>query len=254
MAGNLTLSFSIPHNAGILITKVAMNLNCDFTVRVADLADAARWIPSPNPAVVRRMLDRVGDEVARATSLVRYAPGAKFERHVHGGGEEIFVLEGVFSDERGDHPAGTYLRNPPGSAHAPFSQAGCLLFVKLWQFAADDVTPVRIDTQSAQWYQGMVPGLKVLPLHNHDGVNTALVRWAPETQFQQHVHPGGEEILVLSGVFSDESGNYPAQSWLRSPRYSRHTPFTGPEGALIYVKTGHIGAMFMTPATAPAVV
>lgn len=242
-----TLWSLIPHNAGTFSFQDIMNLHDDFTVRVADLATEARWVPSPNPAVQRRMLDRVGGEVARATSLVRYVPGAKFERHVHGGGEEILVLEGVFSDERGDHPAGTYLRNPPGSAHAPFSQDGCLLFVKLWQFAADDLTSLRIDTQSAQWYQGMVPGLTVLPLHNHDGVNTALVRWAPETQFQQHVHPGGEEIMVLSGVFSDEYGNYPAGSWLRSPSYSRHTPFTGPEGALIYVKTGHLGATFMDP-------
>lgn len=222
-----------------------MNINADFTVRVADFTHSARWDPSPNPAVIRRMLDRVGEEVARATSLVRYAPGARFERHVHGGGEEIYVIEGVFSDERGDYPAGTYLRNPPGSAHAPFSQDGCLLFVKLWQFATDDLMPVHIDTHSAQWYQGMVPGLKVMPLHNHDGVNTALVRWAPDTQFQRHVHPGGEEILVLSGVFSDEYGDYCTGSWLRNPRYSHHTPFTGSAGALIYVKTGHLGATFM---------
>ena len=227
-----------------------MNLNNDFTVRVVDLAETAQWKPSPNPAVQRRMLDRVGDEVARATSLVRYAAGAQFDRHNHGGGEEIFVLEGVLSDERGDYAAGTYLRNPPGSGHTPFSRDGCLLFVKLWQFAADDSTPVRIDTHSAQWHQGLVPGLTVMPLHSHDGVNTALVRWAPETQFQQHVHAGGEEILVLAGVFSDESGDYPQGSWIRSPCWSRHTPFTGPEGALIYVKTGHLGATFMHPADA----
>jgi anti-sigma factor ChrR (cupin superfamily) len=92
------------------------------------------------------MLDRVGDEVARATSLVHYAPGSQFERHVHGGGEEILVLEGVFSDESGDHAAGTNLRNPPGSAHAPFSREGCLLFVKLRQFASGDLASVRVPT------------------------------------------------------------------------------------------------------------
>ena len=224
-----------------------MNLNNDFTVRVIKRSDDGQWQPSPNPAVQRRMLDRIGGEVARATTLVRYAAGSKFDRHIHGGGEEIFVLEGVFSDEHGDHPAGTYLRNPPGSSHAPFSRDGCLLFVKLWQFAGDDLNPVHIDTYSAQWHQGLVPGLKVLPLHTHDGVNTALVRWAPNTQFQEHVHAGGEEILVLSGVFSDESGDYPQGTWMRSPRWSRHAPFTGPEGALIYVKTGHLGATFLTP-------
>jgi anti-sigma factor ChrR (cupin superfamily) len=191
------------------------------------------------------MLDRVGDEVARATSIVRYAAGSRIDEHVHHGGEEILVLDGVFSDEHGDYPAGTYLRNPPDTRHAPFSREGCTLFVKLWQFAANDLTPVRINTRTAAFRPGLVPGLTVLPLHEHNGVSTALVRWAPETQFNMHMHPGGEEILVLDGVFRDEEGTYPAGSWLRNPRWSRHTPFTGAEGALIYVKVGAIDAPFM---------
>lgn len=227
-----------------------MNLNDDFDVRVCSLAEAAVWQPSPLPGVDRRLLDRVGGEVARATSVVRYAPGSRFDAHTHGGGEEILVLEGVFSDETGDHPAGTYLRNPPGSRHAPFSVQGCVLLVKLWQFAADDLTPVRINTLTTLWRQGLVPGLTVMPLHEHDGVSTALVRWAPNTQFNPHRHPGGEEIFVLDGVFRDEHGTYPRHSWLRNPRWSQHTPFTGPEGALIVVKVGHLGATFLEPALA----
>lgn len=219
-----------------------MNLNDDFSRRVVQRASDAAWTASPLPGVDRRMLDRVGGEVARATSVVRYAPGSRFDRHVHGGGEEVLVLEGVLSDESGDHPAGTYLRNPPGTSHAPFSREGCVLLVKLWQFAAGDTATVRIDTGSATWRPGVVPGLSVLPLHSHDGVDTALVRWAPDTRFQTHTHPGGEEIFVLEGLFRDEAGDYPALSWLRSPRWSRHTPFTGPQGALIYVKVGHLGA------------
>ena len=108
-----------------------MQLHDDMTLRVTALPADAQWAPSPLAGVERRMLDRSGGEVARATSIVRYAPGARFDRHVHGGGEEILVLEGVFSDESGDHPAGTYLRNPPGSEHAPFSLEGCLLYVKI---------------------------------------------------------------------------------------------------------------------------
>ena len=227
-----------------------MNINSDFKKRVVQTPAEAVWTASPLPGVDRRMLDRVGDEVARATSIVRYAPGSRFERHVHAGGEEIFVLQGVFSDERGDHPAGTYLRNPPGSSHAPFSRDGCLLFVKLWQFAPDDTESVTFDTTAAAWYPGRVPGLSVMPLHEHDGVNTALVRWAPATRFTPHTHIGGEEILVLAGTFRDENGAYPAGSWLRSPSGSRHTPYTGPEGALIYVKVGALGARFMVPSTA----
>ena len=223
-------------------TVPPIQINADFEQRaVQRLADAS-WQPSPLPGVERWMLDRVGGEVARATSLVRYASGSRFERHVHGGGEEILVLDGVFTDENGDHSAGTYLRNPPGSAHAPLSREGCLLFVKLRQFAVDDLEPVRIDTRAEPWRQGLVPGLSVMPLHEHNGISTALVRWAPDTQFHAHTHPGGEEILVIDGMFRDEFGSYPAGSWLRSPRWSRHAPFTGPEGALIYVKVGHLGA------------
>ncbi|MBU2179662.1 MAG: cupin domain-containing protein [Gammaproteobacteria bacterium] len=219
-----------------------MQLNSDFSQRVATRPEQYQFIDSPLAGVSRMMLERAGAEIARATSIVRYAPGAGYSRHTHDGGEEILVLDGVFSDEHGDYPAGSYLRNPPGTSHQPFSVQGCTLLVKLWQFAADDTTPVCINTQTADWFRGLVPGLSVLPLHEHNGVNTALVRWAPHTQFNRHLHAGGEEILVLEGLFCDEFGQYPEASWLRSPRYSTHAPFTLEQGALIYVKVGHLGA------------
>lgn len=223
------------------------NLHDDFNQRVVSHAAAAAWVPSPLPGVERRMLDRIGGEVARATSVVRYAPASRFDRHVHGGGEEFIVLEGVFSDERGDYPVGSYVRNPPGSSHAPFSREGCVILVKLWQFAAGDTEEVRLDTRAAAWRPGLVPGLSVMPLHGHGGIDTALVRWAPDTRFNAHRHPGGEEIFVLEGVFRDELGVYPAGSWLRNPPWSGHTPYTEAEGAVIYVKTGHVGATFLAP-------
>ena len=225
-----------------------MQINADFDQRVVMPPPAAdAWQASPGAGVSRYLLDRTGGEVARATSIVRYAPGSGFAGHSHGGGEEILVLDGVFSDETGDYPAGTYLRNPPGSAHVPRSGPGCTLFVKLWQFAAGDGETVRIDTRTASWHRGLVPGLMVMPLHEFDGISSALVRWAPHTHFNPHVHPGGEEILVLEGLFRDEYGDYPAGTWLRSPRWSRHTPYTDAEGALIYVKVGHLGATLLTP-------
>jgi anti-sigma factor ChrR (cupin superfamily) len=227
--------------------KIASALNSDFEQRVALSTETLPWSVSPLPGVERRMLDRLGGEVARATSVVRYAPGSHFDRHLHGGGEEILVLDGVFSDERGEYAAGSYLRNPPGSGHAPFSVEGCLLLVKLWQFGPGDTETVRIDTQQTPWRQGLVPGLSVMPLHEHNGISTALVRWEPNTRFNTHSHSGGEEIFVLSGVFHDEHGRYPRHSWLRSPRWSQHSPFTEGEGALIYVKVGHLGAPMLTP-------
>ncbi len=222
-----------------------MQLHSDFSQRVVIRPEQYQFIDSPLAGVSRMMLERAGDEVARATSIVRYAAGSGYSAHTHNGGEEILVLDGVFSDEHGDYPAGTYLRNPPGTSHQPFSTNGCTLLVKLWQFAEDDATQQVFNTNKAPWLPGLVEGLSVLPLHEHNGVNTALVRWAANTQFSRHMHPGGEEILVLEGLFCDEHGEYPAGSWLRNPRYSNHAPFTLEQGALIYVKVGHMDADLM---------
>ena len=184
------------------------------------------------------MLVRIGDEVAKATSIVRYQPGSRFSSHVHEYGEEILVLDGVFSDETGDYPAGSYIMNPPGSSHAPFSETGCTLFVKLRHLGADCVEREIVDTNTAEWFQGMVPGLTVMPLMRQ-GSGSTLVRWAPQTFFNPHKHYGGEEIFVVDGVFEDEHGRYPAGSWIRSPHMSLHQPFSK-EGCTIFVKTGHL--------------
>ncbi|UTW07198.1 cupin domain-containing protein [Pseudomonas benzenivorans] len=216
-----------------------MRINADLTQRVVLDTRAMPWQASPLPGVERRPLERFAAESGRATSVVRYAPGSAFSRHLHPGGEEILVLEGVFVDEHGEYPAGYWLKNPPGSGHTPSSPPGCLLFVKLCYQAPEDQRSARIDTASAAWQPGQVPGLQVLPLDSHGTVHTALVRWAPGTRFKAHQHLGGEEILVLEGVFEDEFGAYPAGTWLRSPHGSRHTPFSS-EGCLIYVKVGHL--------------
>jgi anti-sigma factor ChrR (cupin superfamily) len=217
----------------------AMNLHADLSQRAVLDTHTLAWNPSPMAGVERRLLDRRGAEVARATSIVRYAPGSRFERHSHGGGEEILVLEGTFSDEHGAYPAGTYLRNPVGSSHAPFSAPGCTLLVKLQQMHGADQQRLVIPTASGQWVPGLVRGLEVMPLHAFGSEHVALVRWAPGTQFQHHSHPGGEEILVLEGVFQDEHGNYPAGSWLRNPPGSAHRPWST-AGCTIWVKTGHL--------------
>ena len=216
-----------------------MDLRSDFRLREVVYTPDLLWAPSPLARVERRMLDRIGDEVARATSIFRYAPGSRFSAHTHDLGEEFLVLDGVFMDEHGAYPAGTYVRNPPGSSHAPSTEEGCTIFVKLRQFDLEDQTPVRIDTRHAPFVPGAVPGLSVRPLHEFRGENVALVRWEPETEFHTHMHMGGEEILVLEGTFSDEHGDYPAGSWIRSPHASEHQPFSR-EGCLIYVKVGHL--------------
>lgn len=218
-----------------------MKLRADFSQREVVLPDDYLWVDSPSAGVERMMLDRIGDEVARATSLVRYAPLSQFPPHTHNGGEEFFVLAGEFADEHQRFPAGTYVRNPVGTSHSPaVGPDGATILVKLHQFDPEDQKPVVLQTRTATWQPGLVNGLSVLSLHQYRHEQVALVRWQPNTQFNRHHHWGGEEVFVLEGCFYDEHGRYPAGSWIRSPAGSEHTPFTESEGALIYVKVGHL--------------
>jgi anti-sigma factor ChrR (cupin superfamily) len=218
-----------------------MRLRADFDERVVVTPDRYDWAPSPAPGVERMMFDRIGDEVARATSLVRYAANSRFPPHEHGGGEEILVLDGEFGDEHGCYPAGYYLRNPIGTRHTPrIGGAGATIFVKLRQFAAADAAQLAIDTGRGGWIPGRIPGVEVQPLHRYGAENVYLLRWAPDITYPDHVHAGGEEILVLDGAFHDAWGHYPRGSWIRYPDGSRHAPYTLAEGALLYVKEGHL--------------
>ena len=214
-------------------------LNLDFAKRVIIETEKREWVDSPASGVRRKLLEREEAERGRATSIVEYKQGASFSTHEHPLGEEILVLEGVFSDENGDYPAGTYIRNPPGSSHAPFSKGGCKLLVKLHQFQTDDTQTVLINTHEAEWLPGQ-GGLQVMPLHSHGTEHVALVKWPAREVFKPHRHMGGEEILVLSGEFCDEHGRYPTGTWMRSPHMSTHHPFVDEE-TVIWVKTGHLG-------------
>ena len=218
-----------------------MRLNDDFSQRVVIRPDDYEWIDSPMPGVQRMMLERIGDEVARATSLVRYAPHSTFSRPVHGGGEEFFVLEGEFGDEHASYPAGTYVRNPIATAHSPrVEEQGCMIFVKLQQFQKEDREQFAIDTTSAGFQPGAAEGMEILKLHEYGTERVALIRWAPHTSFEQHTHKRGEEVFVIEGAFYDADGAYPAGTWIRSPGGSQHAPYTRDEGALVYVKVGHL--------------
>ena len=216
-----------------------MALNMQFLQRVMINTNDHSWQPSPVSGVWRKPLAREEAERGHATSIVRYDPGASFPRHGHPLGEEILVLEGIFSDEHGDFGAGTYFRNPPGSSHAPFSKEGCVLLVKLHQFLPDDSAQVCIDTPRARWLPGQ-GNRKLMPLHEFAGEHVALEKWPAGERSQPHRHPGGEEIFVLSGEWKDEHGIYPGGTWLRSPDISEHCPYVEQE-TVIWVKTGHLG-------------
>jgi len=216
-------------------------LNLDFSKRVVIDTSQVSWVDSPAEGVLRKPLARSEEASGHVTSIVKYEKGASFSAHNHPQGEEIFVLEGVFSDETGDYGAGTYIRNPPGSRHTPFSKQGCTIFVKLNQFSELDNQAVHIDTRKSQWLPG-IGGLQVMPLHEFEHEHVALVKWPSKEVFQTHRHFGGEEILVLSGEFCDEYGRYPANTWIRSPHLSQHFPFVDEE-TIIFVKTGHMSIL-----------
>lgn len=212
--------------------------NMDFSKQLFINTNDQDWIASPSVGVWRKPLAREDKERGHATSLVKYDAGACFSTHGHPKGEEIYVIDGVFSDETGDYPAGTYLRNPPGFSHAPFSKEGCVLFVKLHQFKADDRQRVCINTCVKEWMAG-IGGLQVMFLYEHQGESAALVKWPAGEHFQPHTHFGGEEIYVICGEFIDEHGRYPAGSWTRSPHLSQHNPYVEQE-TIILVKVGHL--------------
>ena len=228
----MTETQSLPNPAPV------SDLNMDFTQRVVVETGRQDWIISPSSKVWRKPLEREAAEHGHTTSIVRFEANSSFPRHQHPLGEEILVLDGVFSDEHGDYGPGTYIRNPPGSAHSPFSREGCELFVKLDQFDPQDTATVRIDTRNADWLPGQ-GNLEVMPLHDFRVEHVALVKWPADEHFQPHTHFGGEEILVLSGEFKDEYGGYPAGGWLRNPHMSRHHPFVD-EPTVIWVKVGHL--------------
>lgn len=217
-----------------------MEINADFSERVAVHAAEMPWVPSPMAGVDRRMLDRIGGEVARATSIVRYAPGSAFSPHVHDGGEEFLVLDGVFQDEHGDFPAGSYVRNPPTSRHTPASEPGCTILVKLWQFDLADRDQVFVDTAAGAFAADPArPGVEVMALHRDAREDVRLERWAPGAEVPVDA-PDGAELFVLEGGFADAGEAFQAQSWLRLPKGEAARLVAGPSGARLWVKTGHL--------------
>ncbi len=216
-------------------------VNANFAQRVVIATGELPWIPSPQAGVERRLLDRVGGEVARATSLVRYAPASAFPAHEHALGEEFLVLDGVFSDERGDYPAGTYVRNPPQSRHTPRTAPGCTIFVKLRQMPPSERDRIVIDTNIVTWKAAGPPGLQRLPLFSAPDAReqVSLERLEAGTDLGDVDCPGGEEIFILSGDLRDESGIYRAGTWIRNPAgFRRRLASDG--GTTYWTKRGHL--------------
>ena len=223
-----------------------MLINADFNSIVVVTPDDYIWVDSPQAGVRRVMLDRIGAEKARATSLVRYAPGSTFPPHAHPGGEEILVLEGVFSDELGDCPAGTYLRNPPGSRHAPASREGCLILVKLRQMSANEESTLRLDTNVAEVWEHLTDRRLCMVFESLE--ERVRIEQVDPTRplFPQTQAPA--EILILEGELQLAVGGrtqtVAAGTWLRvgGPAASRclASMVAGAHGVTVYVKQGTV--------------
>ena len=209
-----------------------MRLNADLTKPVLVHASHLDWLPSPAAGVDRRMLYRVGGEVARATSIVRYAPGSSFARHSHTGGEEILVLEGTFQDEHGDFPAGSYFRNPPGTSHVPAARDGCVIFVRLWQFRTGDLAQIVQPPGGGQPLMA-APGSRLLFDDGHERVTIVDVPAGDKIAVQ---NPRGLEFLVITGSMALGAEDCPPQSWGRMPAGSDLSAIAGPKGASLWIK------------------
>lgn len=218
-----------------------MDVNADFTKRVVVHGDSVPWEASPMPGVERRRLDRVDTANERVTTIVRYAPDSHFSPHVHTGGEEFVVLEGIFEDDYGQWPAGSYIRNPPQSSHTPGSTMGCMIFVKLWQFDPDDRTYIHAHLDKLDKIPHRYrPGVSVSPLYRDNRENVCFEDWQANTDVLIDAS-GGAEVFVLGGSFEQGNDTLRRFSWLRMPAGSELKTRSGEHGARVWIKTGHLG-------------
>ena len=224
-------------------------INGDLSVRVSVDTNAMPWSASPSGSVWRKRIHLVGPpEAGQVTSIVRYEPNSTFHAHDHPDGEEILVLAGVFSDEYGDWPAGTFLLNPEGFRHAPFSKDGCELLVKLRQYPGRDRQHVVIDTNERAWERGGHSGIVCKVLYRQDGFfdRVDLEQW--DTRMTEHpiAYDDGAELFVIDGEFRDETGLYGTGCWLRFPVGSTHRPSVA-RSCTLYVKRGGLGYLRSHP-------
>ena len=229
----------------MVVTDTNLSLNGDMALRAYVDSASMDWRASPSASVHRKRLHLVGGiESGQVTSIVRYSPDASFPAHDHPGGEEILVLEGVFSDEHGDWSAGTYLLNPEGFRHAPYSKEGCVIFVKLRQYEGSGRQHVAIRVDDIPWRSTEIPGIETKTLFEDAAFPeiTQLERWVAGCTPGEQSAGNGFEIFILEGSLQDEVGTYRQGSWLRLPARASHVPHST-EGCVLYRKYGAVSLL-----------
>lgn len=204
-------------------------MNSDYEKKVFIDTNDLSWENQEQRGVYKKILSCKESE---ETSLIKFEPDTTLNSKGKINSVEIFVLEGVYTNQFGDFEKGTYMYLPQEDEGKVQSKTGCVIFRKTNHF--DDAQDIIVDTTSTQWQPGQ-GNLQVMPL----GSQGALVKWPKDERFVPHRHWGGEEIFVLDGIFMDEHGKYPKGSWVRSPHMSEHYPFVEEE-TIIFVKTGHL--------------
>ena len=220
-------------------------LNGDLGRRVSVDTHLLDWTPSPSGLVDRRRVHRVGPaESGQVTSIVRYSPGARFPEHAHPEGEEIFVLEGVFSDQLGHATPGMHVLNPEGHRHAPWSEEGCVIFVKLRQYDGADRPYRRTDTNEMPWTSTDRAGIEEKLLDDHPMYpdRTVLERWARGATAPTAPVEGGAELFVIDGRLEHDGDEFGPGTWLRVPP-GEALGLRAVDETVLYVKTGAVAGL-----------
>lgn len=225
------------HTAAFINDDIEAEINTDFSIPAFLQTESLEWQPSPVAGVMRKRLELVGLHNPRLTTLVKFAPGSTFKEHGHDGGEEFFVLSGIFSDASGDYGAGSYVRNPPGTFHAPFTDEGCTILVKLRQFQSLDNKQLVVDSTAigSKWLSTGDPGVSCLKLHHFATEKIFLYCIRPQSLMANRVYTHGLEIYLYEGSISDGENCYTQGTWIRYPAGIR-TAIYSDEGARLYIK------------------
>lgn len=222
-------------------------LNADMSRRVVIDSTRMPWQPSPSATVWRKRLHLYGAaESAQVTSIVRYEAGATFPVHDHPAGEEILVLDGVFSDEHGDWSRGCHLLNPEGFRHAPYSQEGCVIFVKLQQFAGAGRRHQAVFSDTVERQPGDAAGIEVRHLYRQQGFAEQIwmENWAAGTSVER-CYPDGVEMLVIAGSLGETEAVHGRGTWLRLPAGAT-TAWHSAGGCHLYLQSGAMPSLHST--------
>ena len=217
-----------------------MNINDDIRKKVVVHPRNKQWTAEHSGMCETLYLDLVDKVKPVATKLVRISPSSILPPEMIGGGKEVLVLEGTYNDQRGEYPTGSYMRFPPGTKQEAFTDKGCLLFVKTWQFEPTDRKRVNIDAFRAEMKRPRKrQGVVLQQLYSDYREDVRIEHW--ERNHRLVIHQcNGLEVLLLSGEFFEPSASYKPLSWVRLPPGRPLKVVVGDQGVRVLIKESHL--------------